>query len=561
MKNLIKDKIKETLNDLGIPETDFVVEIPAEIKNGDYSTNVAFVLSKELKDSPNSIADKIIIKLNEKEISEFSKIEKAGAGFINFYLSDDAIRERVLNPIFKNNILNNQKVLLEFTDPNPFKQFHIGHLMNNTIGEALSRIFEVNGADVKRICYQGDIGLHVAKAIWGIKKHKAFFPQDDDSIDDKAKFLGDSYVYGSSEYEENSDVKKEIDELNKILFDNENVDIETQTYYIKGRKWSLEYFDKMYELLGTKFDKFYLETQSAPIGLEIIKNNLGKIFKESEGAIIYEGEQDGLHTRVFVNSKGVPTYETKDFGLFYLKENDFKPDRSIIITGNEQADYFKVILSAINKIDKKIKEKTTHMYHGMLRFSEGKMSSRKGNIILAGEMIEQMKDLVTEKIKDRDFDINEKNDVEEKVGIAALKYSILKQSIGKDIVFDFDKSISFEGDSGPYLQYTYVRAKSLLKKAKDIKEEKLTNWSATEIERILFKYTDILEVALNDLAPQYIVSYLTLLASEFNSFYSKEKIIDESDPNSFYKIQITKSVMNTLEAGLKVLGISVPQKM
>ncbi len=451
--------------------------------------------------------------------------------------------------------------------------------MSNTIGESLCRIFEANGANVKRICYQGDIGLHVAKCIWAIEKHKAFFPADHDSLEDKAKFLGDSYVYGSGEYEENPNVKNEIDELNKHLFEDKNVSIEIQTYYIKGRRWSLEYFEKMYKLLGTKFDKFYLETQSAPIGLEIVNKNLEKVFEKSEGAIIYKGEKDGLHTRVFVNSKGVPTYETKDLGLFYLKEKDFSPDRSIIVTGNEQIDYFKVIFATIKKIDPKIKEKTKHIYHGMLRFAEGKMSSRKGNVLLAEDLINQVKNLVDKKVKDRDLDGNLKEEIKDKVSISALKYSILKQGIGKDIIFDFEKSISFDGDSGPYIQYTFVRAKSILEKSEILNPKSETSrhpstelrtsssrqantkFEITNLERVLIQYTDILGKALNDLAPQYVVSYLTKLASEFNSFYASNKILDESDPNSPYKILITKAVKETLENGLNVLGIEVPNKM
>lgn len=560
MKDRIKILIEGILKDMKI-EADFIVENPADISNGDYSTNIAMALSKELGRSPSEIADGIIDSLNKKSIKEFSKIEKAGPGFINFFLSDDYVRQEITKPSFKNDSLKGKKMLLEFTDPNPFKQFHIGHLMTNTVGESLSRIFEANGADVKRLCYQGDTGLHVAKAIWGITKHKDFFPQDQDSLEDKAKYLGDSYVYGSNQYEEDSNAKDEIDELNKILFENKDVDIELQTYYAKGRKWSLEYFDKMYAILGTKFDKFYLETQSAPIGLEIIKENTGKVFKESEGAIIYEGEQDGLHTRVFVNSKGVPTYETKDLGLMLLKEKDFKYDQSLIITGNEQDQYFKVVFAAMSKVHPEIVKKSKQMSHGMLRFSTGKMSSREGNIITAEEMINQVRGMVEEKIRDRDLSIDENKEIQDKVSISAIKYSILKQSIGKDIIFDFEKSISFEGDSGPYIQYAYTRAKSILDKAGSIKKGDAKDWGTIELERLIIQYKDILNKALEDLAPQHLVTYLTKLAGEFNSFYANEKILDESDENSGYKLQITKAVQETLKEGLNVLGIDVPSKM
>jgi arginyl-tRNA synthetase len=569
MKNKIEKVIKEILNDMKV-EADFVVELPKEISNGDYSTNVAMILSKILKRNPSEIADEIILKIENKKLDEFSSIEKAGPGFINFYLSDEEIQRGIAIPTFKNEILKGKKILFEFTDPNPFKQFHIGHLMTNTIGESLSRIYEANGAEVKRLCYQGDTGLHVAKAIWGITKNKDFFPQDQDPLSDKAKYLGDSYVYGSVQYMEDSEAKDEIDDLNKHLFENKDVDIELQTYYVKGRKWSLEYFDKMYELLGTKFDKFYLETESAPVGLKVIEENTlrpgsgqeGKVFEESDGAVIYDGEKDGLHTRVFVNSKGVPTYETKELGLMLLKKDDFEYDESLVITGNEQDQYFQVVLAAMSKIYPEISSKTKQLGHGMMRFAEGKMGSRTGNVIIAEDLIEQIKKLVKEKVKDRELTKEEKEEIIEKVAISALKYSVLKQSIGKDIIFDFEKSISFEGDSGPYLQYTFVRAKSILEKESGIRnQESGKDWETTVLERLLIQYKDVLEQSLEDLAPQLLVTYLTKLASEFNSFYASEKILDENDPNSGYKISITKAVKDTLQAGLHVLGIEVPSKM
>ena len=522
---------------------------------------------KSLKKKPGKIAEEFVEKLKEKSllrdgeaILRGSKIEKAGPGFINFYISDEVIQENIKAPTFVNDFLKGQKILLEFTDPNPFKQFHIGHLMSNTIGESISRIFEKNGAEVKRLCYQGDIGLHVAKAIWGIAQQKDFFPADQDSLEDKAKFLGDAYAYGSTQYEEAEEIKNEIQELNKTLFENKNVDVELQTYYAKGRKWSLEYFDKMYALLGTNFDKFYLETEVAPIGLEVIEKNKETLFKESEGAIIYDGEKEGLHTRVFVNSKGVPTYETKDLGLLLQKEKDFDYDQSIIITANEQNQYFQVVFSAMSKINSNITNKTTQIGHGMLRLPGGKMGSRTGNVITASELIGKVEGLVEEKIKDRDINSDEKEDIKEVISIGALKYSILKQAIGKDIIYDFDKAISFEGDSGPYLQYAFTRCKSILEKTEN-REQRTESWKTTDLERLLIQYKDVLEQALEDLAPQLIVTYLTKLASEFNSFYASEKILDDSDPNSGYKVQITKAVQDTLKEGLDVLGIDVPERM
>jgi arginyl-tRNA synthetase len=212
-----------------------------------------------------------------------------------------------------------------------------------------------------------------------------------------------------------------------------------------------------------------------------------------------------------------------------------------------------------------IAQKTFHLPHGMLRLREGKMSSRTGNIITTETLIDQVKEKVLEKIQGREFSEEEKENIAEMVAIGAIKYSILRQAIGGDIVFDFEKSISFEGDSGPYLQYTAVRAKSVLEKAPSSKLQALSsvpeNWDSTEVERMLYRFPEIVERAGQEYAPHHLVTYLTELASAFNSFYGNNKIISEEDPTSSYKVALTESVYHVLKNGLHLLGIKVPERM
>jgi arginyl-tRNA synthetase len=241
------------------------------------------------------------------------------------------------------------------------------------------------------------------------------------------------------------------------------------------------------------------------------------------------------------------------------------------LTGNEQDDYFKVVLKATELLKPEISGKTVHIGHGMLRFSSGKMSSRKGNVIIAEDLIDQVKDKILEKIKDRDFNEKEKDVIAEAVAIGAIRYSILRQAIGGDIIFDFDKSISFEGDSGPYLQYTAVRANSVLGKShtsiwkkifgSNISTKLPENWQTTELERYLYRFSEVIERASKEYAPHYIVTYLTELASIFNSFYAKEKIIDKNDSASPYKIALTQATAHIIQSGLELLGIKVPDRM
>ncbi|MDA8611499.1 arginine--tRNA ligase, partial [Candidatus Pacebacteria bacterium] len=474
MKEILENEIRGILTGLGLEEVPFVVEHPSDFSNGDYSTNVAMLAAKSQGKNPKEVAEQISKALGSVSLDDIDKVEVAGPGFINIYLSkkffETAVRE-VINQGSNyglNERLEKQKTIIEFTDPNPFKKFHIGHMMSNSIGEALCRISEWNGADVKRMVYQGDIGLHIAKAVWGMVQNRAAFPHDEDSNDVKVRFLSNAYAFGAKEYESDERAKKEIIVTNKMLFEKSNHEL--NIYYEKGRKWSLEEFEKIYKRLGTKFDFQILESEMAELAKSTVMDGLEKnIFEESDGAIVYKGEKVGLHTRVFINSNGLPVYEAKELALASAKEKLYPYEKSIIVTGNEIAEYFKVVMAAMKETFPEKQAKTTHLPHGMLRLPSGKMSSRTGSVIAAEDLIDDVRDRVIEKMsnseKSQEFSNEEKKNIAEDVAVAAIKYSILKQAPGRDIIFDIDKSLSFEGDSGPYLQYTAIRSKSILEKA------------------------------------------------------------------------------------------------
>jgi arginyl-tRNA synthetase len=304
----------------------------------------------------------------------------------------------------------------------------------------------------------------------------------------------------------------------------------------------------------------------ADFGKEIVKENIGKVFEESDGAVVFRGENidKKLHTRVFINKEGLPTYEAKELGLSKIKYERFPYDRSVIVTGNEINEYFKVLLAAMKEVFPDLAEKTKHISHGMLRLPEGKMSSRTGNVIAAESLIAEVKKRVLEKMKESEVEESQKDETAEIIAIAAIKYSVLRQAIGGDIVFDFDKSISFEGDSGPYLQYSVVRAQSILKKAEgvvlvstDIPEK----WTTTLLEKMLERFSAITKRAGSEYAPHYIATYLIELSSAFNGFYAEHKIIDAQDPLSSYRLAITHAFVRVMEKGLHMLGIEVPEKM
>lgn len=563
----IKKNIKEVLHDLVIEEADFVLEHPDQISHGDYSTNVALLFASKLKMKPRDLAEKIVSKLNEKKISSVKKIEIAGSGFINFFLSEDFFIESILeikrkgDQFGETDYLVNKKIFFEHTQPNPFKDFHIGHLMNNMIGEATSRILESNGAEIKRATYHGDVGIHVAKAIWGYKTL--------DIREMTITALGKAYAHGNGEYEANEKAKSEIVALNKIIY--EKTDSNINQLYEEGRKISLDYFETIYKKLGSLFEFHFFESESAPLGKEIVLKNISTgVFEKSEGAVVFKGERHGLHTRVFLNSEGLPTYEAKEIGLLELKRKKYPFDLSITVTANEQNDFFKVVEKAIGEIFPEYDGKIKHISHGMLKLPTGKMSSRTGTIISADLLLEKVKEKVLEKMVDRDFDKKIANEIADDVSMAAIKYSILKQSIGSDIIFDFDKALSFEGDSGPYLQYSYVRARSVIAKAKtsliqpwDGKEvESQKNSAGTfTLERILYRFPEIVERSGREYAPNLIATYLTELASCFNAFYANEQIVSKTDMSSPFKVSLTESFSIVMKNGLNLLGINAPEKM
>lgn len=567
MEKIIQTKIKEVLKNLEIEEVVFSIEHPEDFKNGDYSTNIAMVCAKKIGINPKDLAIKIKEDFEKDLPKEIEKIEVAGPGFINFYLSRKFFTENVNDILNKKEnwgrgtILSGKKVMVEYTDPNPFKPFHIGHLMANAIGESVSRVVEFSGAKTIRANYQGDVGPHVAKAIYGIMKKG--MPEENLSVSEKAQYIGTCYSEGSNLYDIDENIKKEIEDINRKIYAKSDADI--NKIYDWGRKITLDAFEDIYKLLGTKFDYYFFESEMAKIGEKIVRENIGNVFEESDKAIVFHGENydKKLHTRVFINSQGLPTYETKEIGLTLSKFEKENLDISIVTTAIEQADYMKVVQKAISLMYPEIEKKMLHITHGMMKLATGKMSSRKGNIITGESLINDSMEVVREKVSGRDLTEEEKDLIAKTVGVAALKYSILKSSLGSDIIYDFEKSISFEGDSGPYLQYTSVRANSILKKTDKFNMDDKNNIpeEITDLEKLLYQLPEIVEYSYKTLDTHHISTYLTKLASAFNAFYGNTQILVEENKCMVYHLSLIKAFYQTMKNGLWLLGIETPEKM
>ena len=547
--------LQKALTGLGIEGVTPVLEHPGELTNGDYATSVALAAAKAAKKNPKVLAEELLAALGT--IDGIEKVEVAGPGFINFYLSRKYFTTSVADIVAvgsewgKNGSQKGRRVMVEYANPNTFKEMHIGHMMSTIIGEAVSRLVEFSGADVFRETYQGDIGPQVAKALWGLRKKGITEPHDISEI-------GDAYALGSKAYEENEQSKQEINDINKALYTKEGpLYEEFKELWAKGHVTSMQGFAAVYAKLGTEFKRNFLETEVYEEGIKLVRQGLEKgVFEESDGAIVYKGEKVGLHTRVFLTKAGTPTYECKELELAFFKQKTWAHDRAIILTANEQAEYFRVVLSALKEFAPEVAEKIVHIPHGFLKLTTGKMSSRDGNIVTATKLIAD----VTEQVQVK----NEDAAVAQDVAVGAIKYSILRQGISADVTFDMKSSLSTEGDSGPYLQYAHTRALSVLAKAKGEKiapSSSMAPDKITDLERLLYRFPEVVQRATEEYEPHYVTTYLTELAGVFNSWYAKEKIVDPTDPHSPYKVALTQAFATTMKNGLWVLGIKAPDRM
>lgn len=580
MKEIIERAIKNIVG----KDISFTVEHPQNMAWGDYATNAGIITRKSAEIVARLKTDKNLAKIA-------SKIEPSGNGFINISIQPDYLvtqTNQVLLGNFKTH-WSGKKVSVEYTDPNPFKEFHLGHLYSNLIGESIAKIFEAAGATVWRGDFYGDAGMHISKSVWGMmrkmEQEKVMLKDLEKlSIMARQKFMGQGYALGTIKYDEDAKIKEEIKDINYMVFvaaqeelvrtkkwqpiinyrqyieGNSDKYPQIKAVYTAGLRWSLEYFETYYKRLGTKFDGYYPESWVGEYGVKLAEKGLKLgVLEKSDGAVVFKGEKYGLHTRVFLNKLGLPTYEAKDLGLAQAKFQDFKYDYSLNVFGKEIDEYYRVVKKALELIEPKLGVKAHWLAHGMVKLPAGKMSSRSGNVITVEWLLNEAKRLIQKEFKCTD-------EVGEQVGQAAVKYALLKSGIGTDVVFDFDKSISFEGNSGPYLQYTCARAFSVLRKAgggkgrslftDKVRPSAILNLEESTLLRILCRFEEVVSQAADELAPNLIANFLYDVAQKFNGFYNKHRVIGND-----FRLWLTDSTAQILKQGLGILGIDSPEKM
>lgn len=558
MKGDLEAAIAQTCKELFDTDVQVGLTRPDE-QFGDYATNVALQLAGKLNQKPRDIAERLADELRTKLADTVSDVIIAGPGFINLRLSDIALQKQLKAATTPRPTgYKSQTVVFEYSDPNPFKVLHAGHLYQGAVGDAIARLLERAGADVHPVNFGGDVGLHVAKNMWAILQDLG--GERPEKLNDippekHATWLSECYVKGNAAYEDDENAKAQIIEINRRVYrvhEQNDHDSPFAQIYWTCREWSYDYFDAFYARVGSHFEKYYPESLTAPLGVKTVHEQLKKgVYEESDGAIVFKGEPYGLHTRVFINSNGLPTYETKDVGLTMAKWQDYHFDRTIIFTGNDIVEYMKVVLKSIEQFAPELVERTTHLTHGNVKLAGGvKMSSRKGNFLRATDVI----DIVAETCQEMS------GKADDHTVLGAIKYAFIKHRIGADIIFEPKDSVSLHGSSGPYLQYAHARARSVLAKAaKSTGTDGDFEADERKLARKVTEYPEVVQAAVDELMPHHIATYLYELAQAFNNFYEHNRVI--GDAREAVRLGLVQAYADTLKDGLTLLNIHAPDRM
>ena len=546
MQQLI-DHIEEVCERLFQQEINVQFDIPEE-QFGDYAINTAMQLAPKIGQPPRDIAEQITRELSHPYIASAAV---AGPGFINIALTDEALFIMADDQAVRTD-WQGKTVVIETNNPNPFKAMHVGHGYNAVAGDTISRLVEAGGAEVHRVSYHGDVGAHVGKSMYSILRYIDGDIQKlrDIPPEERNKFMSRMYAEGAAAYKEDDAAKHEIDQLAEQSF-TLNDELYRQVYEL-CKSWSFEQIDDLVERLGNlPVERRYLESEADALGVQTVKEHLGNVFVESDGALVFPGEQYGIFDNAFVASSGRGLYGARDLGLMQLKQRDYSPDKSIIVTAHEQKDYFRGVIKAVELCFPEQTDVMQNISTGSITLKGGKMSSRSGDVIEVQALFDQMEASLKE----------QNSSTSDEVIQGAIRYQFLKQRISSDIVFDINESISTVGNSGPYLQYAHCRARSILQKAEQDASDDTAELTVDErsLLRKLSHYQRVATQAVEELSPHIICTYLHELAQNYNRFYEHNRVLgDEREP---VRLNLVKRYSDTLKSGLELLGIPAPERM
>ena len=569
---------------------------PRDETHGDYFTNIAFQVAGDVAMPPMTVAQSLSEALtgSPAAASVVGNVEVAKPGFVNIFLKQEVLTGELAAIIKdpenygKSGILAGKRIMFEYAHPNPFKAFHIGHLRNIILGESLIRLLEANGAEVIRVNYQGDVGMHIAKCLWALKSiDPVSYPKDATA---RVALIADCYVKGAAAYEVDEAAKREIEAVNKLIYS--RTDERVNELWELGKGWSLDKFHEIYQRVYATFVREYMESETLPfIDAEVQRGIAMGVLTKSKGALIFDGAPYGIDTRVYMTGEGLPTYESKQLGL--VPNMEFKDfgniDLLIFNVAVEQISYFKSTIKAIELIHPELADRQYHNPYEFVGLKKGKMSSRKGNIVLGEVILNEAAANIRKILEKRgeipdtdkrgDLSESEIAELAEVIGVGAIKYSFLNVSPFSYLAFDMKTSLNFEGNSGPYLQYTFARAnrivsdgreaglyEDLAKDAEKLSAEKLAQLLKDEQEvallRQLYKFPEVIIEATKHLSPNILCAYLFDLAQRFNLFYKHNPVLKEKDQDlRTARIVLTQAVATIVKRGLDLLGIKTVERM
>ncbi len=567
----LKERVAEKLTTELKQEKELVtalLEVPPDEKLGDFAFP-CFSFAKAQQKAPAQIAEEFAKAVQLDDLI----VEVAVKGpYLNLFLNKERVVKETVSEIvdqgekYGTGDKQQDKVMVEYSQPNSHKAFHVGHLRGTSIGEALSRILRHAGYEVVQTNYSGDTGMHVAKWIWCYQKyHDGEEPPKEGKL---GKWLASFYVEAVQKLEAQPELEEEVRQLNLKL--DEGKDEQLMALWEKTRQWSIDEFNEIYAELGAHFDYWFWERAMEERGKEASKDLLHKgVAKESDGAIIMDLEEYGLGIWVLLRDDGTPLYSAKDLTLAEEKFRKYKIDKSIHVVGKDQELYFKQLFKTLELWGFKQAEKCFHLSYELVRLPEGKMSSRTGQNVLYTDLRDEVFAHTEKEIRKRhdDWDDTQVQAVVKAVGVCALKFEMIHRDHNKNIIFDAAKVCDFEGDTGPYIQYTHARCNSILKKlGKPPSVEGAVFTSATsEHEYALVKklaaFPAVITQVADALYPEHLAKYVLELAKVFNKFYHECQVVDESAEVENARALLVDASRTVLQRSLILLGIEAPEQM
>ena len=550
MKEKIEQAVRVCVAELFNIDVDVELTRPDE-QFGDYATNVALKLAKQLGQNPREVAQQIVDALTG--VAEVTSADIAGPGFINIHLTDASLVDLAAASLPQASAP--QAVVIETNNPNPFKAMHIGHAYNATVADTIANLIEVQGHHVYRVSYHGDVGLHVGKSMYSLLRFVDGDPAKLDTVPEAERnsFMSSMYALGSKAYKEDETAKAEIDVLAKESFTRQ--DSIYAAVYDTCKAWSFQLIDETVARLGNRpTERRFLESDADVRGVKIVQDHTPEVFQQSDGALIFPGSKYGSFDNAFVSSRGLGLYGARDMGLMQLKNEYYHPQKSYVVTGGEQAQYFQGVLAAAGQVWPDQAGVTVNIPTGLVKLTTGKMSSRDGDVVEISWLFEKIAAAITER----------GGAVTDEIIAGSIRYQLLKVRVGSDVVFDINESVSLQGNSGPYLQYAHARARSILAKKPEATGQTLQgDVSLQDAERTLLRkigeYSGAVERATTELMPHHVCTYLYDLAQTFNRFYEHNRVLD--DEREATRLSLVAMYAHVLHDGLALLGIHAPEKM